>query len=158
MGRQHVGVRDLVDRAFKALYLDDAFVGQFSEDVVGFAQADAHPAGHLPLGETGVVGQDFKDFVAYFLFVVTVHAANIRLVGVGCQGEFIEAQRWKVEGGRWKVEGGRSRVKGQRVLNIAFIRPFIIAAICIPSLDIFEYAESVIHFFLRNISNKVMVS
>ena len=29
-------------------------------------------------------------------------------------------------------------MKGQRVLDIAFIRPFIIAAICFPSSDNFE--------------------
>ena len=64
----------------------------------------------------------------------------------------------KIQAQRSKVKGERSKVEGQRVLAIAFIRPFIIAAICFPSLYSFEYAGSVIHFFLRNISNKVMVS
>ena len=67
VGCQHVGVGDFVSGTFESFDFDD------------------------PL-----VGQDFKDFVAYFLFVVMVHAANIRLVGVGCQGDFIggiEAQR-----------------------------------------------------------------
>jgi hypothetical protein len=93
VGRQHVGVGDFVSGTFESFDFDDPLVGQFCEDVVGFAQADAHPAGHLPLGETGVVGQDFEDFVAYFLLVVMVHGANIRLVGVGCQGEFIGGER-----------------------------------------------------------------
>jgi len=106
VGCQHVGVGDFVSGAFESFDFDDPLVGQFCEDVVGFAQTDAHPAGHVSLGEAGVVGQDFKDFVAYFLFVVTVHAANIRLVGVGCQGDFIG--------------GERSKVKGERVMGSGF--------------------------------------
>jgi len=43
----------------------------------------------------------------------------------------LKDERSKVKGER--VEAQSSKGKGQRVLAIAFIRPFIIAAICFPS-------------------------
>ena len=77
MGRQHVRVWDFVGGALEAFYFDDALVGQLCEDVVGFAETDAHPSGHFPLGEIGVDGQEFQEFVAYFLLIEAVHGQNI---------------------------------------------------------------------------------
>ena len=77
VGCQHIGVGDLIGCAFEAFDFDDALFSQFGEDVVGFAQADAHPAGNGPLREVGLGGQEFKEFVVDFLFGQVVHRVNV---------------------------------------------------------------------------------
>ena len=84
VGGQHIGVRNFFWCAFEAFDFEDALFSQFREDVVGFAQADAHPAGNGPLREVGLDRQEFKDFIVDFLFGQVVHGANVyaRLGGV----------------------------------------------------------------------------
>ena len=77
VGCQHIGVGDLIWCAFEAFDFDDALFSQFGEDVVGFAQADAHSAGNGPLREVRLGRQEFKDIVVDFLFGYVVHGVNV---------------------------------------------------------------------------------
>ena len=77
LGGEPIHVGNSLGGVGQALDGDDPLFGQLREDIVGLAQADAHAAGEFPLGQVGLIGQDFEELVTDFVFVQIVHARNV---------------------------------------------------------------------------------